>query len=647
MPTDTRAQLRKLGDELYRSSTPISLGEVAGSADLASSGPDGTMQPAHPRFTRTTGARVATLVVVAAAIVGLVVIANRPTSRSATGSPDAAVLLEPMAPDGALVLDRELSNWQLQSASDDLIGAGFGVFIRRIYTTEASRPEEGPSLIVESFDTDAGSPDLNASTASITVGGVEGFLFNRPPGGRGLAFESDGFWYDITAYNLTTEELVAAAEAARRADNGYGAIVDSSGLPDGLVDEIAGEQGESWFLSRAALDNPIPTGRWENGASSIWLQTLQQDGSADRFQRIGAATIVDAAVNGQPAFLRTLTGQGQYRSLTWHADGRTHMLGSVDVNADELIEFAETLRPATMSEWNAVAPSEACMGVKCAGLPEPGSIVLSGVDLFPLIDDALVPNDGRGATYAQYLYFPEYSGPIWTGVIGAPNTNVYENLITVMVSAGADAEPLSTVPGRTPDVGEYDYDSGIGLVRTTSDDAVVTVQGREIDQLYAVLEHIEPTITDGELSGYDLSGDLPIGLSEIERPDKRAFEDGSFPVLTVHGGVLDIRIITGPALTHVSGWIGPIERLSVNERPALFHARTQGDYAILAIELGDGNTLAIAGDGFSRQELIDLANNIGFVDEQAWNSRYGAVPAVIPRTVDDTPSTTVGVEQGE
>lgn len=652
MPTDVRVQLRDLGDQLSRDSAPITLDEIVGSGELAPSSAMTPIRNIRQRKTRTTMVRAAALVATAAAVVGLVMIADRPAADPFANRPDTTVLPEPVAPAGALVLDADLPGWELRTASVGRPATNAELFIRRIYTTNDPRPENGPSLVVESFDVDASTPELETSNASISIRGVDGYLFDRSAGGRGLVFENNGYWYDLTAYNLTDTQLAAAAGAARRADDGDGAVIDPTALPDELVSEAAGVEGESWFLSLSALANPMSSARWENGTSSMWLQNFDQDPSIDRFQRVGAGSVVDTTVNGQPAFIRTLQGQVEFRSITWHEDGHTHSLGSLGVSEQDLIAFAETLRPATSMEWDdavvSVTPPMACLGADCTDPPAPGSIIPAGVDSFPAIDDSLVSDDGSATTYAQYSYFGggESRGTTWIGVLGAPDAEVLDGLVTVMVSAASDAEPLPVGPGRSPDIGEYDYGTGVELVKTHPNGSVVIVQGRDIDQLYQVLENIDPTTTDGDLSGYQLTGDLPEGLEELAAPFERGIDNGSFPKLYVHGGALHITVMPGPLLPAVSGFIGPIEQLTINDRPALFHSPPQNSYAFLALTLANGNTMTLEGEGFSQQELIDLASNVEFLDERTWNDRYNPILPILPRTVD-APATTESVEQGD
>jgi hypothetical protein len=237
------------------------------------------------------------------------------------------------------------------------------------------------------------------------------------------------------------------------------------------------------------------------------------------------------------------------------------------VSADQLITFAEALRPATAAEWDAivaaVAPPIACTGNQCSGTPEPGSIIPAGVDGFPAIDENLVPDDGRGATYAAYSYYYSSGGSTWIGVVGASSDSTYDNLVNIQVSNSEDAEQLPVEPGRTPDVGEYDYVDGVELVKTFPTGIAVIVQGRDIDVLYRLLDNIEPATTNGELTGYELIGDLPDNLIELERPYERGLQSGSFPVLYVHNGTVQIAVNSTPALSVVSGWIGPIEVIEV------------------------------------------------------------------------------------
>ena len=174
---------------------------------------------------------------------------------------------------------------------------------------------------------------------------------------------------------------------------------------------------------------------------------------------------------------------------------------------------------------------------------------------------------------------------------------------------------------------------------------MVIVQGRNIDQLYRVLDHIEPTSVDGDLSGYELTGELPDSLEELGAPFQRGLDNGSFPKLLIHGS-FDITILPGPPLPVVSGWLGPIEQLSIDGRTALFHSEPQNGFAFLAVTLADGNTMTLTGDGFSRQEMIDLAANVELLDEQAWKDRYDPILPILPRSID-APTTTETVDEGE
>ncbi len=649
MPTDTRQQLRDLGDELRRSSTPITFDEIATPTKRTASDVVSITRSHRRDLPRRPRARWAAVAAVAAATVGLFAIANRPGSEQVAEQPAAVVLPVPMAPAGSMILGTELPGWELQRVSSDGTAAGSGDFVRRIYIADDPHPENAPALIVDSFDADAGSPYLDPSTRTTTVRGTTGYLFDREPNGHGLAFESDGYWFDITIYNLPETDLIAAATAVVRSSDGYGATIDAASRPADLVDEAEGVQGESWFVSRSAFDHPIPDARWENDDQSIWFQSFQQDPTVDRFQRVGAATVVDTTVNGQPAFLRTLPDNDEYRSITWHAVGRTNVLGSMNVDEDELVDFATALRPATVAEWDAavasVAPPVACVGPECDGAPEPGSIVPAGVESFPTIDESVVPGDGQRSTLAQYSYFgySDSGASTWTGVIGVPSTNTYDNLITVTVAPSDEAEPLPVEPGRTSDIGEHDYGNGVELVKTLANDIVVIVGGRDIDQLYQVLDNIAPTMTDGALTGYKLVGDLPGDLTELEPPFERGIASGSFPHLQVNGNI-NISVSPLPALLDVSGWIGPVEQLDTSQGPALFYQQAQTGYAGLAITLNDGTTLSISGRGNSREQLVELAAEIQLVDEQSWTTRYNPILATITGATN-TPATTEIIDQ--
>ncbi len=82
----------------------------------------------------------------------------------------------------------------------------------------------------------------------------------------------------------------------------------------------------------------------------------------------------------------------------------------------------------------------------------------------------------------------------------------------------------------------------------------------------------------------------------------------------------------------------------VDEQPALFHESPLNDGVFLAVESEDGSTLTVEGGGFSRQEMIDFARAVEFIDEQAWNERNVPFPAIVMTDVssdETTASTTV------
>jgi DNA-directed RNA polymerase specialized sigma24 family protein len=88
MPTDVRTQLRDFGDELRRRSDAITIDEITGIADQTPAG----MRASRPASSGSTFTRVAAIMGAAAAIVGLVVIADRPGSDPVANLPQEVVL---------------------------------------------------------------------------------------------------------------------------------------------------------------------------------------------------------------------------------------------------------------------------------------------------------------------------------------------------------------------------------------------------------------------------------------------------------------------------------------------------------------------------------------------------------------------------
>ena len=309
--------------------------------------------------------------VAAAAIVvigvGALVAVQRPDSET----PDVAPATQPpapvadLAPGSPLVFDETpvpLQNATF-SASNRFEPAAWGELtgttdvpdlVRRWYTSDAAQPERAAWIAVDSFSADQMSPNVPPDAEQVTVQGVDAQIYSTPVmTGTSLEFTVDGTTYVLSAGHLTDGDLRSAAEHVRPADDGYGAVIDSAGLADGLTERAAGTMIETFFISRQALEHPIPQTHWDAGEEkNVFVSALTEDPALLPLQRLGYATVTDTTVHGQPAYLTSIGDyQPDYRGVTWSENGVTYLLGSNGFDDDTIIEYANLLRPATSSEW--------------------------------------------------------------------------------------------------------------------------------------------------------------------------------------------------------------------------------------------------------------------------------------------------------
>lgn len=310
------------------------------------------------------------LAVAAAAIVVVGVGALVAVQRLDSETPDVAPATQPpapvadLAPGSPLVFDEtpvalqnatfSAGNRFEPAASGELTGTTeVHELVRRWYTSDAAQPELSAWIAVDSFSADQMSPDVPPEAEQVTVQAVDGHIYSTPvTTGMSLEFAVDGTTYVLTAGHLTDGDLLLAAEHVRLADDGYGAVIDPAGLVDGLSERGAGTMIETFFISRQALERPIPQTHWDTADKNVWVSALTEDPALLPLQRLGYATVTDTTVHGQPAYLTSIGDyQPEYRGVTWSENGITYLLGSNGFDDDTIIEYANLLRPASSSEW--------------------------------------------------------------------------------------------------------------------------------------------------------------------------------------------------------------------------------------------------------------------------------------------------------
>lgn len=277
----------------------------------------------------------------------------------------------------------------------------------------------------------------------------------------------------------------------------------------------------------------------------------------------------------------------------------------------------------------------------------PGAVIAPGVSLYPVLDDSEVPDIGDGTTYAYMGYFssgPNMNGTVWTGVVGRTSPNGPIPAAAITVSAPADAEPLpNLVPGRRLGVEEYRI-STPDLPRTelqaTIDGYVVQILGPDLDDLYQILDVIQPTTDENGLSGYTFGGPLPDTVTELAPPFEQGPGVGSFPNLFIRNGIVSMSVMPITPMLLIGQWLEPMEPITINGHSGYFSTSRENGSLHLAVALGDGTTLNVTGHSLTRDEFLHAASAITLVDEASWTTRYQPRTAVVP-AISEPAATTI------
>ena len=284
------------------------------------------------------------------AIAGLTGGGSQPTAES---RPPDVTMVEPpieVTSSGRWTADAD-SGLTLRRAEDWDVSTFTDAFDVRIYATDSPQPEEGPALIVSGYEDIVGPPGPHPET--VTVRGVAADLVDGIGGSRTLVFFVDGFIYSLTAFGMTDEQLVAVAESAQPSPDGYGAIIDPSLLPEGVTQQFVGWR-ESWFVSAEASAQTAPRVEFDgpiDGASGVFVSFA--DPRLARLSRLAYGDVRDVVVNGWPGYVWA-SEAADSAAVVWATGSHTVYLTGVGLNAEALLDVAESLRPASDEEWSAV-----------------------------------------------------------------------------------------------------------------------------------------------------------------------------------------------------------------------------------------------------------------------------------------------------
>ena len=367
MTSDLLSDLEHLGDLLQRISDPITLDQIREHSVVSLDRPsveleaDLRVEPASDEIGLVNpyrssgdrmrhGRRVAMAIATAAAVVGALWLATwRPAAESGAGGSfdtTASIPTPPAVANGRVTFDAIPAGWSLNGASDEQNSSED--LVRRVYATDSPAPETQPALLLTSNAAENGGDVVPGETVS--VHGVDGQLSSSSGGGQSLAFGPvDGFSYQLIGYNITRDELIAAANTVHQSPDGYGAVIDAAGLPAGVTEKGAGFMSGIWFISRAAAANSVPAAYWTDGSGFLWYQSFADPELAE-LGRFGFDSVTDITVQGHPGFVAT--AQQDIVSIMWSDGTRTFLLvSSGGLSASELQAAAQSTRPVNDAEW--------------------------------------------------------------------------------------------------------------------------------------------------------------------------------------------------------------------------------------------------------------------------------------------------------
>ena len=231
-----------------------------------------------------------------------------------------------------------------------------GAWTTRVYSSNPTRPEEGPTLIVSTTD---GLPDdPMVGDQPVSIGTATGWeTTDRATGQPALIFSRDGRGFRITGTAVGNEELQRAGAATIVDANGF-PVITPDGLPDGLI-EIASGVSELHPYQLVDLDTQrytSPTIVWSDSTGNddryLAITSIREEPEALTTHRTGFSTVTDVETRLVPGFLTTVASDPTFIGLTWHEQGRTYLLVSYGFDAAMITQIANDLRPASPSEYD-------------------------------------------------------------------------------------------------------------------------------------------------------------------------------------------------------------------------------------------------------------------------------------------------------
>lgn len=295
----------------------------------------------------------------------------------------------------------------------------------------------------------------------------------------------------------------------------------------------------------------------------------------------------------------------------------TLVVSSNRLSTEELSRIAAGVRFVTFEQWNA------------DGLPAPTTVAPNPAALWPLLDEAAVPDRLVSGIEAQLADRPF---PAIAGVVGTLDTDgnpLSLTLVFVHPPLGEREPGESTFdgqPGRRDGVTETTTD-GVTVLSTWAGDWEVNVIGSDVDQSYAVLDAIDLVKDEnGDVNSYMVS-DLPDGLQELSVAT--FLPVGTSPMVGI-GDTYPVKItmLPLPLTAAIAGTGGSsLTATVVDGRRAYSWTQPDGGHSI-AVAVTATDTMVVTGDAtITEQELLAIADGVSFGTQAEWEARYGVTVA--------------------
>lgn len=237
------------------------------------------------------------------------------------------------------------------------------------------------------------------------------------------------------------------------------------------------------------------------------------------------------------------------------------------------------------------------------------------IDAYPIINWPGDPIPNVGAGYGSH---DDDQG--WGGTIGSIQPNAAPTSLVAVHTfpVGYDTGLHDAKPGRIAGVDETTVTNGNTTLTWKVGDIPVVVTGDDIDLMYQLVDLVQPIETTPQRGGYEFSGPLPNGLTELETPYHRIAM--RTPSLSTDDGTFSVSVDQGPVLSFLAG--GGSTKLDAVTINGLNGYKSTTGYPTIALAVSTDETLYISAQNLTMEQLTDIAKHITITDEATWRAHY-------------------------